>query len=192
MGVNGKFEFINDGHTSKTWVDVDKGDEAIVRKLIAARGENATWREGEKGLEINVEELVCGDGVARLAGLNKGSELQAGNRDHEAAVKLGAKYLARLIGNIQSGNINDIKPEQEWKPEQKEQAKKTQFVFLVAGLIKDPVFGDMYHKACAEELLEMGSSIDLVKVGGKDVGATLGAASTVLPMLQRGPALVAA
>jgi hypothetical protein len=125
--------FINDGHLSQILIAIDPEDVAEFSTVYLIRGEEMLYFNTEE-LEANLESLVCMPTFRALAGLNGDEFLDTSILRHQQAIDLVGKYLAKGMIAVSNGDIRDINPDNQWTPEQIEDARRT-IVYLLGGAV---------------------------------------------------------
>jgi hypothetical protein len=134
--------FINDGHLSQIVITIDREDIAVFSKVHLIRGEEMLYFNTEK-LGANLESLVCMPTFRALAGLDVGENLNINNPSHQGAIDLVGKYLAKGMIAVHDGDIRDITPDNQWTPEQIENARSTSVYLLGGAVMRD---SDVAHR----------------------------------------------
>jgi hypothetical protein len=147
--------FVNDGHLSKIIIEIDAEDLLEMQKVHDQRGSGMQYFAGN---EANLESLVCNPTLCVLAGVKDSRDLDVNNENHRKALALVGKYIARGMIAVKKGNIRDINPENQWTPEEIEEAKQTSVYLLGGGIMGSTALATAItaaaeHELCAEHKL---------------------------------------
>jgi hypothetical protein len=127
-------KFINDGHLSKIKIAIDSQDIPEFSRVYKLRKKEMQYFDPEKA-EANLESLVCTPTLRALAKLETNELLDINISNHQQAIALVGKYLAKGMIAVRNGEIHDINPENEWSDPIKEAAKPTSVYLLGGGVM---------------------------------------------------------
>lgn len=128
--------FINDGHLSKIIISIDPEDIAAFFRVYEERGSEMQHFDSTMA-EANLESLVCTPTLKVLAELETNELLDMNILNHQQAITLVGKYLAKGMIAVRDGTIRDITPKNQWNPGEIEEARSTSLYLLGGGVMGD-------------------------------------------------------
>jgi hypothetical protein len=140
------YQFINDGHLSKIKISIDPADMTAFLQVRRKRRKEMQYFKPKRA-KANLESLVCTPTLRVLAGLKQKKLLDVSHPEHQQAIALVGKYLARGIIAVHKGKIRDINPKNQWNDHEIEAAKCTSIYLLGGGVMSD---GDVAKRLTQE------------------------------------------
>ncbi len=129
--------FINEGHLSMVEIAIDPTDVEIFSQVHNIRGQQMQYFDPAIPA-ANLESLVCMPTFRALAGLTTTDEkLNVNIFQHQQAINLVGKYLAKGMIAVRDGDIHDIHPDNQWCDDDIAAAKSTSLYLLGGAVMRD-------------------------------------------------------
>jgi hypothetical protein len=125
---------VTDGHLSKVIISISEEDLSEFQRVYDQRGAAMQYFNAERR-EANLESLVCNPTLCVLAGVENSRDLDVNIEQHQTALALVGKYLARGMIAVQNGVIRDINTDNQWTAEEIEEARQTSVYLLGGGIM---------------------------------------------------------